>query len=113
MVELRVNEWRQKFGQLQGGKEIASLTGETSADLRLLEKGDVIVCTPTQWDVISRRWRQRKNVRTLGLLIADEIQMVGGEVGPTYIRGHYISCQLCRASNGSQNSDRCLRRVAI
>src|SRR6266511_1425313 len=48
MVELCVNEWRQKFGKLQGGKEIVSLTGETSADLRLLEKGDVIVCTPTQ-----------------------------------------------------------------
>ena len=48
MVELRVNEWRTKFGKLQGGKEIVSLTGETSADLRLLEKGDVIVCTPTQ-----------------------------------------------------------------
>jgi pre-mRNA-splicing helicase BRR2 len=84
MVELRTNEWKAKFGKLQGGKEIVSLTGETSADLRLLEKGDVIICTPTQWDLISRRWRQRKNVQNLGLLIADEIQMVGGEVGPTY-----------------------------
>jgi pre-mRNA-splicing helicase BRR2 len=45
---MRVKEWREKFGKLQGGKEIASLTGETSQDLRLLEKGDVIVCTPTQ-----------------------------------------------------------------
>ena len=48
MVDQRVAEWRSKFGKLQGGKEIVSLTGETSADLRLLEKGDVIVCTPTQ-----------------------------------------------------------------
>lgn len=48
MVELRVKEWQTKFGGLQGGKAIVSLTGETSADLRLLEKGDVIVCTPTQ-----------------------------------------------------------------
>jgi len=46
-----------KFRKLQGGKEIVSLTGETSADLRLLEKGDVIICTPAQWDVVSRRWR--------------------------------------------------------
>ena len=38
----------------------------------------------SQWDLISRRWRQRENVQTLGLLIADEVQMVGGEVGPTY-----------------------------
>jgi pre-mRNA-splicing helicase BRR2 len=48
MVEQRVTEWKKKFGQLQGGKEIVALTGETSADLRLLEKGDVIVCTPSQ-----------------------------------------------------------------
>ncbi|KAJ3514868.1 hypothetical protein NLJ89_g2119 [Agrocybe chaxingu] len=84
MVDLRVKEWKAKFSNLQGGKEIVGLTGETSADLRLLEKGDVIVCTPSQWDVISRRWRQRKNVQNLGLLIADEVQTVGGEVGPTY-----------------------------
>ncbi|KAF7323081.1 hypothetical protein HMN09_00088200 [Mycena chlorophos] len=97
MVDLRVKDWQEKFARLQGGKEIVSLTGETSADLRLLEKGDVIVCTPTQWDVISRRWRQRKNVQNIGLLIADEIQLVGGEVGPTYevviSRTRYVSEQ--------------------
>jgi pre-mRNA-splicing helicase BRR2 len=104
MVDAKVKEWRAKFSKLQGGKEIVSLTGETSADLRLLEKGDVIICTPTQvrtsdpwvsyahlatycifqWDILSRRWRQRKNVQDIGLLIADEVQLVGGEVGPTY-----------------------------
>ncbi|TFK49242.1 putative RNA helicase [Heliocybe sulcata] len=97
MVDQRVAEWRSKFGNLQGGKEIVSLTGETSADLRLLERGDVIVCTPSQWDVISRRWRQRKNVQTIGLLIADEVQLVGGEIGPTYevgiSRTRYVSAQ--------------------
>ncbi|KAJ7271901.1 Sec63 Brl domain-containing protein [Mycena haematopus] len=97
MVDQRVVEWRLKFASVQGGKEIVSLTGETSADLRLLEKGDVIICTPTQWDVISRRWRQRKNVQNIGLLIADEVQLVGGEVGPTYevviSRTRYVSEQ--------------------
>lgn len=97
MVDQRVVEWRRKFSGVQGGKEIVSLTGEMSADLRLLEKGDVIICTPTQWDVLSRRWRQRKNVQTIALLIADEIQLVGGEVGPTYeviiSRTRYVSAQ--------------------
>ncbi|KAJ7219396.1 putative RNA helicase [Mycena pura] len=97
MVDMRVKEWRDKFSLVQGKKEIVSLTGETSADLRLLEKGDVIICTPTQWDVISRRWRQRKNVQNIGLLIADEVQLVGGEVGPTYevviSRTRYVSEQ--------------------
>jgi pre-mRNA-splicing helicase BRR2 len=56
MVDQRVAEWRRKFSKVQGGKEIVSLTGETSADLRLLEKGDVIVCTPTQvcFDFVGR-----------------------------------------------------------
>ncbi|KAH7882250.1 putative RNA helicase [Phlebopus sp. FC_14] len=97
MVDQRVAEWRRKFSGVQGGKEIVSLTGETSADLRLLEKGDVIVCTPSQWDVVSRRWRQRKNVQTIALLIADEVQLVGGELGPTYeviiSRTRYVSAQ--------------------
>ena len=53
MVDLRVAEWRAKFSNLQGGKEIVSLTGETTADLRLLEKGDLIVCTPSQVSVSS------------------------------------------------------------
>jgi pre-mRNA-splicing helicase BRR2 len=97
MVDLRLAEWKVKFGGVQGGKEIVSLTGETSADLRLLEKGDVIICTPTQWDVISRRWQQRKNVKNLGLLICDEVQLIGAEIGPTYeiviSRTRYISKQ--------------------
>lgn len=97
VVDARVAEWNAKFGSVQGGKEIVALTGETSADIRLLEKGDVIVCTPGQWDLISRRWKQRKNVQTIGLLIADEIQLVGGEIGPTYeviiSRTRYVAAQ--------------------
>jgi hypothetical protein len=39
------------------GKEIVALTGETSADLRPLEKGDVIVCAPSQ---VRRAWLDEK-----------------------------------------------------
>jgi pre-mRNA-splicing helicase BRR2 len=38
MVELRVDKWKTKFEKVQGGKEVVSLTGKTSADLHLLEK---------------------------------------------------------------------------
>ncbi|KAF8693999.1 hypothetical protein AX14_002204 [Amanita brunnescens Koide BX004] len=62
-------EWGGKFKGLQGGKRIVSLT---STDSRLLEEGDVVVCRPMQWDIISRRRHQRKNIQTVGLLIADE-----------------------------------------
>ena len=48
MVDQRIEEWSVKSKSVQGGKEIVSVTGETSADLHLLEKGDVIVCMPGQ-----------------------------------------------------------------
>lgn len=48
MAHKRVAECQKKFGGLQEGKEVVGLTSETSGDLRLLEKGDVIVCTPSQ-----------------------------------------------------------------
>lgn len=97
VVDARVSEWKLKFGEVQGGKEIVALTGETSADIRLLEKADLVVCTPGQWDLLSRRWKQRKNVQTIGLLIADEIQLIGGEIGPAYevivSRTRYVAAQ--------------------
>lgn len=47
--------------------------------------------------MLSRRWKQRKHVQNIGLLIADEIQLVGGEIGPTYevviSRTRYVSAQ--------------------
>ncbi|CAG8675083.1 6955_t:CDS:2 [Cetraspora pellucida] len=82
VVDLQLIEWRQKFGKIQ--KNIVSLTGETSADLKLLENGDVIFATPTQWDVMSRRWKQRKAVQSVALFIADELHLIGSDVGPTY-----------------------------
>ncbi|KAK4703013.1 hypothetical protein P7C70_g3204, partial [Phenoliferia sp. Uapishka_3] len=97
VVDARVSEWKLKFGEVQGGKEIVALTGETSSDIRLLEKADLVVCTPSQWDLLSRRWKQRKNVQTIGLLIADEIQLIGGEIGATYevivSRTRYVAVQ--------------------
>jgi pre-mRNA-splicing helicase BRR2 len=96
LVDQRVADWREKFSKL--GKEVVALTGETSADLKLLERGHVICCTPTQWDVVSRRWKQRKNVQNVDLFIADEIHMIGGDIGPTYevivSRMRYMASQI-------------------
>lgn len=82
MVDLRVAEWKEKFAPLS--KEVVALTGESTADLALLRKADIVVCTPAQWDMLSRRWKTRKDVQSIGLLIADELQMLGGDVGSTY-----------------------------
>ncbi|CAG9834327.1 unnamed protein product [Diabrotica balteata] len=52
----------------------------------------------TQWDVLSRRWKQRKNVQNVNLFIVDELHLLGGEDGPVIevvcSRMRYISSQI-------------------
>lgn len=73
-------DWHQKFQGLLN-KKIVILTGETSTDLKLLGKGDIIISTPDKWDILSRRWKQRKNVQNVSLFVVDEIHLIGGENG--------------------------------
>ncbi|KAK3589739.1 hypothetical protein CHS0354_021060 [Potamilus streckersoni] len=91
--------WYNKFA-LQLGKKVVLLTGETGTDLKLLAKGNIIISTPEKWDVLSRRWKQRKNVQNINLFIVDELHLIGGEVGPVLevicSRMRYISSQLER-----------------
>ncbi|KFA74848.1 hypothetical protein S40288_03505 [Stachybotrys chartarum IBT 40288] len=97
LVDARLQDWQKRLGHLNGGKEIVKLTGETAADLKLLEAGDLILATPAQWDVLSRQWKRRKNVQTVQLFIADELHLLGGSMGYIYeiivSRMHYIRTQ--------------------
>ncbi len=97
LVDQRLADWSERLGNVAGGKQIVKLTGETTADLKILEKGDLILATPTQWDVLSRQWQRRKNVQTVQLFIADELHMLGGQGGFIYeiivSRMHYVALQ--------------------
>lgn len=97
LVDAQLRDWQTRFGNLRGGKEILKLTGETTADLKLLERGDLILATPSQWDLLSRQWQRRKNIQTIQLFIADELHMLGGQSGFVYemvvSRMHYIRSQ--------------------
>ncbi|KAI4181858.1 MAG: hypothetical protein L6R41_006356 [Letrouitia leprolyta] len=97
LVDQRLDDWQGRLSKVAGGKQIVKLTGETTADLRILEKGDLILATPAQWDVLSRQWQRRKNVQTVQLFIADELHMLGGQGGFVYeiivSRMHYIALQ--------------------
>eukprot|EP00906_Rhabdomonas_costata_P006818 RCo009880 len=93
----RYREWKSKFDD-RLGRTVVQLTGETSADLKLLEKGEIIISTPEHWDVISRRWKQRKNVTSVKLFVVDELHLIVGPRGPVVevivSRMRYISSQM-------------------
>lgn len=86
------------------------LTGDFTPDMKALLSADIIISTPEKWDGISRNWHSRsyvKKVRLLcmpewsapfsgfslvyssfisfwqvGLMIIDEIHLLGGDRGP-------------------------------
>ncbi|CAH1101603.1 unnamed protein product [Psylliodes chrysocephalus] len=97
LAELIFADWHNKFGQ-HLGKKVVLLTGETGTDLKLLAKGQVVITTAEKWDVLSRRWKQRKNVQNINLFIVDELHLIGGEDGPIIevvcSRMRYISSQI-------------------
>lgn len=86
------------FGKLLRKSTLVRLTGETAPDLELLAAGKVVVASVKQWDILSRRWRQRKAVQAVSLMIFDELHFLGGELGPVIeiviSRTRYINSQL-------------------
>lgn len=97
LAKERYQDWKKKFGEGLGIR-VVELTGETATDLKLLEKGQIIISTPEKWDALSRRWKQRKHIQQVSLFIIDELHLIGGQGGPILevivSRMRYISSQL-------------------
>ncbi|KAL3923274.1 MAG: hypothetical protein SGILL_001748 [Bacillariaceae sp.] len=91
-------DWKQRFGTLIGDSTIARLSGEIIPDLKLLASARIVICTVKVWDMLTRRWRQRKAIQAVSLVIFDELHFLGGEHGPTMevviSRMRYISSSM-------------------
>lgn len=81
LAKERYHDWEAKFGRGLGCR-VAELTGDTTVDLKILEKSQIIISTPERWDLLSRRWKQRKHVQQINLFIVDEFHLIGVQVGP-------------------------------
>ena len=99
LVRERVHDWRVRLCPLMG-RNLVELTGDVSPDLKTIQKADIIITTPEKWDGISRNWRSRSYVKTVSLVIIDEIHLLGSERGPILevivSRMNYISAQTKR-----------------
>lgn len=89
-------KWLSFFEKI--GKTVVTLTGNLAKDLVSMENGDIIVSTPEVFDMFSRKWKTRKSLSSVKLVVADELHMIGGEVGPilevVISRVRYMSEQL-------------------
>uniref|UniRef100_K3WCS9 Helicase ATP-binding domain-containing protein n=1 Tax=Globisporangium ultimum (strain ATCC 200006 / CBS 805.95 / DAOM BR144) TaxID=431595 RepID=K3WCS9_GLOUD len=108
----KFDDWNAKFGEDSfWHQNVAMLTGDSTADLRLLASANLLIGTPTQWDVLSRRWKQRKRIQKIRLFMMDELHFVGGgEYGPTMevvmSRMRFIAADMEKKKSGDQSSHR-------
>lgn len=78
LVNIRLRTWREKYAKVvEGSKSINRLTGDTNNDLRIISSSHLILATPEQIEFISRRWRQRKVIQSLELIICDDVHAIG------------------------------------
>lgn len=76
----RFKDWSEKFGE---EKVVVELTGDSAVDYKLLETAEIVISTSEQWDLLSRRWSTKKSVQNVGLVIIDDLHLLGGLEGPT------------------------------
>ena len=86
----RLNEWKKRFGGGELRWKVLELSGDTSHDVGVLERADILVCTPEKWDLISRGWLQPSGtkasngkafIKRVKLLAIDEIHLLGESRG--------------------------------
>lgn len=100
LVRERMMDWRKRLVS-QLGKKMVEMTGDFTPDLEALSSADIIIATPEKWDGISRNWHSRAYVMKVGLMILDEIHLLGADRGPILevivSRMRYISSQTSRS----------------
>lgn len=95
---MRFQQWEKRFAGIGGGKQVSKLTGDVTMDLRLLAQADLVLATPAQWDALARDWPRRKAVQAVGLLVADDLHMVGSSAA----QGHAYEVMVSRMGSMRQ-----------
>ncbi|OMJ83950.1 hypothetical protein SteCoe_15048 [Stentor coeruleus] len=80
LAKERLRDWTVRLGSLN--KNVLELTGDFTPDINSLNSADVLITTPEKWDGISRNWQHRSYVQRVGLVIIDEIHLLGQDRGP-------------------------------
>lgn len=99
-VDEKEEDWRARFGGVLG-MNIVRLHGDPKGDLDALNSHQgplLVLTTPREWDALSRRWRQRKAVQGVSLVILDDLHLIGSKEGPVMeivaSRTRYMASQL-------------------
>uniref|UniRef100_A0A7S1KV15 RNA helicase n=1 Tax=Percolomonas cosmopolitus TaxID=63605 RepID=A0A7S1KV15_9EUKA len=106
LVRERLSSWKSKFVD-KLGKKMVELTGDYTPDIKALREADIVITTPEKWDGISRSWQHRSYVKSVGLIVMDEIHMLGQE------RGAILEVIVSRMRHVSWNTGHPIRLIGL
>lgn len=94
-IDTLVVAWGSMFPDIT----VSKLTGDVAQDVDIFNRSHLVLGSPAQLDVMTKRWKKRKSIQTVGLLIADDAHFVGnGAFGSVYetviARMRFISAQM-------------------
>ncbi|ODV80536.1 RNA helicase-related protein required for pre-mRNA splicing [Suhomyces tanzawaensis NRRL Y-17324] len=104
-VDRLTKVWTKKFNNFE--KEVQKLTGDVTKDLAILNSSHLVLATPQQYHQITKRWRQRKVVKAVELLVCDDLHMLSN---PSYAN-YEVSISRMRLISSQFGTD--LRIVAL
>lgn len=81
LVRERVEDWKSRFDKFLG-KKVVEMTGDVTPNIQIIKNADIIITTPEKWDGLSRGWQNRRYIQEVGLIIIDEIHLLGEDRGP-------------------------------
>mmetsp|Transcript_18640 Transcript_18640/g.33689 ORF Transcript_18640/g.33689 Transcript_18640/m.33689 type:complete len:1614 (-) Transcript_18640:109-4950(-) len=72
-------ERKQRLGALLKilGEDLGLLNGDALADTETINSSRVVLSTSRNWERITRRWKKRRVLQDFGLVIAEEVQLLG------------------------------------
>ncbi|KAF1745294.1 hypothetical protein MXB_125 [Myxobolus squamalis] len=95
--EIALHKFKSTFQDILE-MQVGLLTGESTTDIKIVNQSTIIISSPENWDMFSRRWKQRKVVQAIKLFIIDDLHLIGGTNGPCIeivcSRMRFISSQL-------------------
>ncbi|CDR96330.1 U5 small nuclear ribonucleoprotein [Babesia bigemina] len=92
----RLERLRYKFGDIC---QVNSLVGDVKTDLMVIAQSTIVVCTPKQWDFVSRRWKSKQCLQSVDLFVVENLELlddpsVGPELEVAVSRMRFIAAQL-------------------
>lgn len=106
LVRERVEDWKKKFGA-KLHKKIVEITGDVTPSPQVIANANIIITTPEKWDGMSRGWQNRNFIRDVGLMIIDEIHLLGEDRGPV------LEVIVSRTNFISDRTERKLRIIGL